>query len=274
MKIQVELPQLVVFESALFRTCTSLILHDDHAVLVDPNWLPDEIEYIDIYIRRKAKDKKVYLFFTHSDYDHIIGYAKFKQFTSIASENFVLSDKKSQTLAQIHSFDDQYYIQRNYPIEYPDINIRVKQEKETIQLGQNNYHFHQALGHNADGLILHDPNNKVLIVGDYLSNIEFPYVYHSFKEYRNTLDRLEGIILEQSIDYLVTGHGDATNSKEEMHRRIKDSRSYIMEVEKSITQNKAFDFDQLMTQYKFPKIMRKFHEGNMTLAQSEFKSNT
>ena len=272
MKIQLELPHLVIFESALFRTCTTLIIHDHHAILIDPNWLPIEIEFIDSYIRLKAKNKKLYLFFTHSDYDHIIGYGNFKEMETIASQNFVDQAKKNEIIEQIESFDDQYYIKRDYPIQYPEINIRVKQQKETITLSEIDYQFHQAPGHNSDGLILHDPSAQILVVGDYLSNIEFPYVYHSFMMYRETINRIEDIISKHKIQYLITGHGDATDSTEEIYKRIQESRAYLNMVEESVMQKKTFDFKSFLSNYTFPKIMGQFHEGNMSLARKEFKS--
>ncbi len=274
MKIQFLSPHLIVFESALFRTCTTLIIHDDHVVLVDPNWLPEEIEFIDLFIRRQAKNKKKYLFFTHSDYDHVVGYGRFKHYTSIASESFVTNKDKDQIIEQIRSFDDQYYIQRNYPIEYPIIDVRVKRNKDCISIGNNKYDFYQAPGHNADGLILHDPKTEILVVGDYLSNIEFPYIYQSFEKYETTLNTIENVINENPIKFMVTGHGDATNSKNEMHRRIKVARSYIQLVKTAITEEEDFDFEHLMRSYDFPIIMRKFHEANMLLAKQEFKTKT
>ena len=46
--IQFKTPNITVFESALFRTTTTLLETDDLLLLVDPNWLPSEIENIQL----------------------------------------------------------------------------------------------------------------------------------------------------------------------------------------------------------------------------------
>jgi len=88
MKFQLETESLVIFESDLFKTTTTLVIRNEYILLVDPNWLPREIEFIHNYIEKIKASRKCYLLFTHSDYDHIIGYGQFKSFTTIASKNF------------------------------------------------------------------------------------------------------------------------------------------------------------------------------------------
>jgi hydroxyacylglutathione hydrolase len=68
-------PQVRVFQSALFQTNTTVVTTDDMVLLVDPNWLPLEIAEIRQFVETQSGGKKpIYLLFTHSDYDHIIGY--------------------------------------------------------------------------------------------------------------------------------------------------------------------------------------------------------
>ena len=75
--IQFKNTNISVFESALFRTTSTLIETDDLLLLVDPTWLPKEIEYLQLVVQRKRSAKPFFLLFTHSDYDHIIGYRAF-----------------------------------------------------------------------------------------------------------------------------------------------------------------------------------------------------
>ena len=127
MKKQYQTQAITVFESALFRTITSLIKLPDATVLVDPNWLPHEVEHIrktlafPESLQDFSSDSPLYLLFTHSDYDHIIGYRAFPNAKVIASEAFVNSPDKEKNLRQIREFDDEYYIQRDYEIEYPEV---------------------------------------------------------------------------------------------------------------------------------------------------------
>jgi len=95
MKIQYEDKSLIIFESELFRTTSTIVKGKDYILVVDPNWLPREVDFIKKKADKIGRGKKKYLLFTHSDYDHIIGYGKFKNYKTIASQNFVKNKKKN-----------------------------------------------------------------------------------------------------------------------------------------------------------------------------------
>lgn len=270
MKIQLETEHLIIFESSLFRTTTTLLVGKDYLLLVDPNWLPIEIDFIEQYVETAIGNRQPYLLFTHSDYDHIIGYGKFSDYHCIASRNFVENGEKEVILNQIRTFDDEYYIERDYAVKYPVIEVKITHQTQEIRIGNEPFHFYQAPGHNIDGMLTFHPASGTLIVGDYLSNIEFPYVYHSFEKYRQTLDQLESIVQSGEVKILITGHGDFTRSKDEMCRRIGESRSYLDQLEVSVRSGFPFDLDSLFDRYQFPGIMKKFHEGNVALMKKEF----
>jgi hydroxyacylglutathione hydrolase len=269
MKIQYETEGLVIFESALFRTTSTLIYTQEYLLLIDPNWLPIEIDFIADFTDKHGKNKKRFLLFTHSDYDHIIGYGKFKDFETIASQNFLINPDQADILNQINHFDDENYIKRNYKIEFPRIDKPIHGGHEGLIINTDTYQFYQAKGHNRDGLITFNNTRGILIVGDYLSNIEFPYIYESLSEYKKTLATLEEIINTQSVNLLITGHGDFTNSQDEMALRIKESKQYLTELENAILNNVEFDFRNLFKRYEFSGIMMRFHEGNVKVVSKE-----
>lgn len=271
MKIQYEDDGLVIFESDLFRTSSSLIKSNDYIIVVDPNWLPREVDFIFNKAQELGKNKEKYLLFTHSDYDHIIGYKKFKGYKTIGSRNFVNNPDKESILNQIIEFDDEYYIKRDYEIEYPELDIVIEQDAFELNIGSDSYIFYQAQGHNADGIISYNKSKGILIAGDYLSNIEFPYVYDSFKNYKETLAKFSRIIKNQALKILVTGHGDFTNDKAEMRLRIEESYDYISELELAILDKKDFDLSKLFKRYKFPIGMGQFHAKNIAVLQKEIK---
>jgi len=272
MKIQFRSDELIIFESALFRTTTSLIIGKSYLMLVDPNWLPIELDFITETILSVGKGKEKYLLFTHSDYDHIIGYGKFKDYKTIASENFVNNISKNEVLKDITKFDDAYYIKRTYVVEYPIIEIVISGEYEKLTIGSDEYSFYQARGHNADGLLIHNTTKGILLAGDYLSNVEFPYIYDSVDNYLATLSKFERIMNEKQVSLLISGHGDYTSHKAEMMTRIKKSRAYITQLIESVTLDKAFDVEALLGGYEFPIIMKEFHLKNLKLAGKEFRT--
>lgn len=272
MKIQFQSDELIIFESALFRTTISFVISNDYVLLVDPNWLPIELDFIEKTILPMAEGKEKYLLFTHSDYDHIIGYGRFKNFITIASENFINNPSKDKVLRQIAKLDDENYVKREHLVEYPKIEKVISGDNESLKIGSDEYLFFQATGHNADGIITYNQTKGILIAGDYLSNIEFPYIYHSIQSYRDTLSKFEKIINENEVSILISGHGDYTSNKEEMYIRLEESRQYINQLVALVITNRHFNDKEILDKYDFPIIMKQFHLKNIELAQKEFKT--
>lgn len=269
MPIQYRNEQLIIFESALYRTTSTLLVGDDYLLLIDPTWLPNELKEIQEYSELEASGKKKLLLFTHSDYDHIIGCKLFDKYQKIASKNFVDNPEKDKIIAQIKTFDDQYYIERSYEISYPQIDIPIEKNEHQINFEKETYVFYQAPGHNRDGLITFNETKGILIVGDYLSNIEFPYIYHSLEAYRSTLNLLKELIDSQKVRLLISGHGDHTTDLHEMKRRVQDSKNYLDALEFAVKNNTEFDLSTLFPRYQFPEIMKQFHQANLALVKKE-----
>lgn len=269
MKIQYRTAQITVFESQLFRTTTTVVETDDLVLLVDPNWLPSEIEFLQQYIAQVQKERPLYLLFTHSDYDHIIGYQAFPTATCIASRAFVQNKQKADILTQIETFDHSYYLTRNYPILYPEIDYVVEKDGQQLKLGTTTLTFYLAPGHNADGIFTIVEPINCWIAGDYFSNVEFPFIYHSSLAYEMTLDKTEFILKTHRILLLVSGHGDCTDSPVEILQRRNESMHYIQSVRKSIQTKSAFDTTPLWKKYKFPLLQRTYHEANKVLMEKE-----
>ena len=269
MPVQLQSTHLTIHESQLFRTTSTIIHTDDYVLVVDPNWLPEEVDGLAALTAAYGVGKEKFLLFTHSDYDHIIGYGRFPGFTTIASQAFVDNPDQADQLAQAIAWDDEYYIARVYPLVYPAIDWPVSGDGTQMTIGNDNYVFYQAPGHNYDGLLTFNSSKGILVVGDYLSNIEFPYVYHSFADYRAALDKLDKLIGTGEIKVLITGHGDHTTDQAEMEKRIRDSREYLDELTTAIASGTAFNLDKWLNRYDFPLIMKKFHDKNVALLRLE-----
>lgn len=269
MKIQFESNNLVIFESALFRTTSSLILAEEHIILVDPNWFPVELQFIQDYISKQESKKEKYLFFTHSDYDHIIGYNFFQGFKTIASRNFVNQKTKQRILEKIATIDDDNYTKRAYKVQFPYIDIVIEENQDLLHLGNKAYQIGYLQGHNDDSIYLLDSEHRVLLVGDYLSNIEFPYLYYSYAAYVKSLKLLSSIIESGKVELLVPGHGDYANTLVEMKKRVEDSYDYLRKLKEHCDGKSIFDFDEYVKDFYFPIVMRKFHEKNVDLMIKE-----
>ena len=263
-----------IFESTLFRTTATVVETPDLVLVIDPNWLPHEIQKIKDHVTAVKADRPLYLLFTHSDYDHIIGYRAFENATVIASQNFAQNTDKQAIIEQILTFDDDYYITRDYPIEYPKVDISVQNDGEKLQIGDTILEFYQAVGHNSDGILTLIPALDLCVMGDYCCNVEFPYIYHSSTEYEKTLTKFD-IILSQypNIQTFIGGHGDAATSQNELLERRDSALEYIKTLRKHIAEGSIFDTQQLWEKYKFPRLMRKFHASNVELMQKELEES-
>lgn len=269
--IQIKTPNVCVFESALYRTTSTVILTADLVLVVDPNWLPNEIQQITNLVATLRGERPLYLLFTHSDYDHIIGYRAFPGATVIASQAFIDNPERESNLKQILKFDDKYYINRSYPIEYPTVDFIIQQDEQELMIGDTLLTFYLAPGHNSDGIftIVEFDNQRVWVAGDYLSNVEFPFIYHSSYDYEQTLAKAEKIINESNIDFLIPGHGDATMDEADIINRIQDSYAYIHLLRETLRAGKDFPTDQLWQRYHFRGVQQKYQDANVALVKKE-----
>ncbi|WP_442593743.1 MBL fold metallo-hydrolase [Neobacillus sp. D3-1R] len=265
--IQFKNQDITVFESQLFKTTSSVIQSKDCVIVVDPTWLPTEIEEIKQFVFKIRGNRTLYLLFTHSDWDHIIGYGAFPDAKVIASEAFEKRDDKEQILEQIREFDDKYYIDRNYPIKYPEVDIVIRENGQVLRIGDVSLTFYLAEGHTNDGIYTVVEPFGIWLAGDYLSNVEFPYIYFNSYKYEETLAKTENILQKHEIHILVPGHGHVTECKNEIKIRTQASFQYIRELRKAVEMRS--DGVHLMEGYSYIRGMRNFHQGNKDLIEKE-----
>lgn len=263
MKIQFRNEHICIFESALYRTTTTVLNFKNLVLLVDPNWLPIEIETIQKYVESIRKDKPLWLLFTHADYDHIIASGAFKADRIIASQKFKEDTDREKALKEIQKFDEEHYIKRSYPIVYPEADYVVTSNGQELNHGELSFKFYLAPGHTADGLFTLIHPFGIWIAGDYLSNVEFPFIYDNHKAYLETMNKAQELVKESSI--LITGHGDYTQDQEEMKKRILVSKNYIEGIKKALKAGKDYGIEKLLKQYDFPQGLRISHENNIAL---------
>jgi hydroxyacylglutathione hydrolase len=269
--IQWQTEGLTLFKSDLYETISSVIETDDLILVVDPCWLPREVASIREFVHRRREDKPVYLLFTHSDYDHILGYGAFPEAAVITSHAFAdktLADQE-EIIEQIHTFDDEYYVRRDYAMVYPTVDHIITKEGETLTVGDTKMTFYFSPGHNIDGMFTVIEPFGVLLAGDYLSDLEFPYIYHSSTLYEKSILKLDTIVSSHSIQTLVTGHGNYTQDPLEMKRRQTKDLAYIHAMRHAVAiQDQSF-IDQMINSCPFPRNMRKFHRNNQLLFEKE-----
>jgi hydroxyacylglutathione hydrolase len=269
--IQYQNEAVTVFQSALFQTTSTVVQAKDFVLIVDPNWLPSEIEDIQRHVAKILGDRPLYLLFTHGDFDHVIGYQAFPDATVIGSRGLVDHPKKAEKVAMIHQFDNDYYINRSYPIAFPEVDVVVEENGQQLVIGKSTLTFYLSPGHTHDGLFTIVEPLGIWISGDYLSDFELPFIYFSAKAYQETLRKSEKILATHSPKVLVPGHGQTTSDRSEMKRRIQLSQDYLEQLIAAVINEDVSVLSDLEKLLPFPSAFTKqCHEDNIAIIKKEY----
>lgn len=261
--IQYQSDLITVFQSELYQTTSTVIEGKKAIVVVDPTWLPNEVAKIRQYVNERINNKQLYLVLTHNDFDHIIGAGAFPEAIIIASEKFTNYPHKQSILDEINEFDQMFYLTRPYEIIYPKVNIIINKHQTNLQLGDLNCIFYLAPGHTDDGLFFYIKKLNTLIVGDYLSDIEFPFITSSYSDYVQTVYLMQEVTKNYTTELLIPGHGKVTSNYAE---RIKFSLDYLEKIKEPVNIEK-----QLMKRLPFYEGMKSSHQNNLKLARGSDK---
>jgi hydroxyacylglutathione hydrolase len=263
--------QVTIFQSALFQTNTVVVRMPDCVILVDPAWLPNEVASIKQYIDSIKGMDPLFLVFTHSDFDHILGYGAFQADKVITSVFFQENPNKEKSIEDIHKFDQEYYITRPYPITYPRTDFIVYRDGAQFRYGQTKMSFFLTPGHTSDSMMMLVWNLGLCVAGDYLSDIEFLFIYQSSVHYLTTLDKITSIHDNNFFTRLIPGHGNPALEINDWLNRRTESMAYILAVRESIATGSTFDEETLWERYKFPLLQKRYHEDNVRLMKLEYE---
>lgn len=260
-----------VFQSALFQTTSTVISLDEHIVIVDPNWLPHEVREIQNYVETIRGNKELYLLFTHGDFDHIIGYRAFPDAKTLGSIGLRNHPKKEHKLHLIREFDATYYLTRDYPIEFPELDIAIAEDAWQLTLGGSTLHFYLAPGHSADGLFTVIEPLGIFVAGDYLSDFELPFLYDSAKSYKHTVQKALKIMERHEVQLLVPGHGLATGSQVEMRRRAHLALDHLERLTQAVMAGDEAAISEMEKEHAFfSPSTQESHKENVRIIRSEY----
>lgn len=263
MVIQFKKNNITVFQSVLYMTTSAIIQTNEAVIMTDPNWLPTEIECIKSYINDIKGDKQLYIIYTHSDFDHIIGSGAFPEAKVIATKQFDENPNKEDIMQKIKQFDQGYYLNRSYSPQYPNVDIIVSEDGQKVEFDSFTMTFYHAPGHTNDGLFTVIEPDGLFLSGDYLSDIEFPFIFSNYKDYVKTVNKAEKILLNHDITIHVPGHGTTTQNKQEIQKRINSSKYYL---EQLLHDNGELE-RYLSEEYSFFEGMRSIHTDNKKMAK-------
>ena len=120
--------------------------------------------------------------------------------------------------------DDEHYVARASPLSLGQ--VQGLPVPGRLDLGDEEIELHPAEGHTADGLALFARSLDLLVVGDYLSDVEIPMISEggSLDVYRSTLARLAPLAEEART--VVPGHG-SPHDRETALRILDEDVDYL-----------------------------------------------
>ncbi len=192
-------PSATWWPSVLWQTTTLEVVRDGERLLVDPGIAPWEVE-------EAARDGAAHVLITHADWDHVMGIGLLPGATVWAGSAAAVRIRSGEAKASVESQAKVYGV----PLEGLE-GLRVDRElptqPDTFRLGPWQAECHSTTGHTPDGVTTWLPEEGLLVVGDYLSEQEVPFIYDSAWNYRTTLHTLIGLIERHQPAHVVVGHG-------------------------------------------------------------------
>jgi glyoxylase-like metal-dependent hydrolase (beta-lactamase superfamily II) len=246
-------PDALVVTSGFWQTNAVALRAGDEALLIDSPYLPDELDALPSVLAGAGFEPDG-LLATHADFDHLLGRMAFPGMTLGLGESSVERLQRAPGEAQraLRQYDDQFYVTRTAPLALGQ--VQGLPVPGHVELGDRELELHPAEGHTVDGMVLFDRAQGLLIVGDYLSDVEIPWIHGSLGDYRATLARLAPLVEEAAT--VVPGHG-APHDRETALRLLDEDVEYLEALERG-------DERQPLPQGRDSKAQRGIHAENLT----------
>jgi glyoxylase-like metal-dependent hydrolase (beta-lactamase superfamily II) len=220
-------------------------------MLIDSPYLPDELDALPSLLAGAGFEPDG-LVATHADFDHLLGRLAFPGMTLGLCESSVERLHRAPGEAQraLRQYDDEFYVTRPTPLALGQ--VQALPVPGHLELGDRELELHPAEGHTADGMVLFDRAQGLLIVGDYLSDVEIPWIHGSLADYRATLARLAPLV--EAATTVVPGHG-APHDRETTLRLLDEDVDYLDALERG---------DEQLPEGRDTKAQRGIHKENVT----------
>jgi glyoxylase-like metal-dependent hydrolase (beta-lactamase superfamily II) len=218
----------LVVTSRMWQTNAVALRAGGEAMLIDSPYFPDELEALPGVLAQAGFAIDA-LLATHADFDHLLGRLAFPSLSLGLAESTVerLRLEPGAVQRELRDQDAEFYVQRAAPLALGQ--VQGLPAPGAIDLGsEHEIELHPVEGHTADGVAFFARWIGVLVVGDYLSDVEIPMVA-SVEEYRSTLDRLAPLV--EAATTIVPGHG-AVHDRETALALLAEDIAYVEALER------------------------------------------
>jgi glyoxylase-like metal-dependent hydrolase (beta-lactamase superfamily II) len=219
-----------VRQSRLFQMNSAVLLHGEHAIVVDPGVLPSELDDLRAAVA-DARPADVTLFLTHAHWDHVLGRPWWPGAAVVAHDRFAGEVRRNASeIASEANRAATAHGERFASAFAPFRPTQAVSGLRFMRMGPWRAVFRDAFGHSNSQLSLHLPERRVLFAADMLSDIEIPILDGPPSRYLETLETLAPLVTHGAIETLVPGHG-AIARGEEVFARLERDIAYLVAIE-------------------------------------------
>lgn len=217
--------------SGIWQMTSTVVCAGSSCLVVDPGYFPRELDDL---VRAVPKGAAVEaLFFTHSHWDHVVGHGAFPGVPVYASSVLARSvaqggELAAQAIQKGQEFDSQWYVERPWGYGWPE-DLRGVDDGGGFNIGDLDIQAFLIPGHAEDCMAIRAEN--WLLVGDYLSPCEIPFV-DNLADYRRTLQRLVSLI-EEGIENIIPGHGPLLTA-DDARRIAREDLRYLDQIARCV----------------------------------------
>jgi glyoxylase-like metal-dependent hydrolase (beta-lactamase superfamily II) len=198
--------------------------------LIDSPYFPDELEALPGLLAGAGFEPDG-LLATHADFDHLLGRLAFPGLALGLGQPSVerLHGEPGAAQRALRDHDAENYVTRAPPLALG--HVQGLPVPGRLELGDEELELHPAEGHTPDGTAIFARATGIVVVGDYLSDVEIPMISEggSLADYRATLARLSALV--EAADAVVPGHG-SPHDRTTALRLIDEDADYLDALER------------------------------------------
>jgi glyoxylase-like metal-dependent hydrolase (beta-lactamase superfamily II) len=231
---------VLVATSAIWQTNCVAVRSGEEAFVIDSPVLPAELEALPSLLEQAGFPAPSGLLATHGDWDHLLGRIAFPDLALGCAETTAARMRAApgEIQRELRGFDEEFAIERPRPLSLGA--VQALPVPGRCGIGELKLELQPTVGHSEDGLAVWIPWARVLVAGDYLSNVEIPSLEvrrpkqragvaadssaDPLSGYLATLELLRPIV--RDAEHVVPGHGAVLDAKRAL-AVVDEDRAYL-----------------------------------------------
>jgi glyoxylase-like metal-dependent hydrolase (beta-lactamase superfamily II) len=197
------------FQAERWMTGSLLVVAGGEALMADPSFTPQEIHAIRAEAERRA-GRASYLLVTHSHFDHTCGIGLSPEATVVAGRPTAEVIRSGAAATQLERAGSEWGMR--WPTELRVDTIAAAGAE--IVLGRFRLRAIEAGGNTLDGTAFLLLDQGILVAGDFLGSVIYPFLEGSPALARATIERLLDALDSGGTRWVVPGHGPALSPAE------------------------------------------------------------